>query len=173
MLFTSIAALVQKGIKLSFEVQDAGNGNLDVTVVPVSKDPASNKSGVSLVAKTFTSTPAEFDEKFSDLIPTFCTATQSLQEQLDAANQMIAAAGKQASETAVKAGKPAARPTPGSAGAKASVPAKRPDPELVSTSEEGGDDDDEPSSGVDHTAAPAAEPASSGGAAGAKLELSL
>lgn len=143
MLFTNIAALVRQGVKLNFAVEASGDSKIEVTVTPASANPAANKSGVSLVAKTFTATPEEFDAEFSALLQTFCTSTMSLKEQLDAANQLIEQAGKQASESAVKAAeksapRAAAKPAASSKGAAAT----RPEP-LLSGADSAAEEEDE------------------------------
>lgn len=170
MLFSTIAALVRKGVKLNFTVEACGEEQIEVTVTPVAADTTNNKTGVSLVPKSFRATPAEFDAEFTDVIGKFATATLSLQEQVEAANQLIASAAKQAAETAVKeATKPA-----GASKSTVRPPVKtanKPKPELLGDGD--GDDEGEGEGGdaaadaTDTGTAPAAP------AAGGTLELTL
>lgn len=140
MLFTNIAALVRQGVKLSIAVEASGSSKIDVTVTPSSADAASNKSGVSLVAKTFTATPEEFDAEFAALLQTFCTSTLSLKDQMEAANQLMEQAGKQASETAIKS----TTKSPSKPGAsKASLARAQPELTGEGAGTEQGDDGDE------------------------------
>ena len=181
MLFSTIAALVRKGVKLNFTVEACGEEQIEVTVTPVAADTSNNKSGVSLVPKSFRATPAEFDAEFTDVIAKFATATLSLQEQVEAANQLIASAAKQAAETAVKeAAKPATKP----AGASKPTPrpavktANKPTPELLGDDGDGDGEDGDSAADADADAqtdstdasTPTAAPAP---AAGGTLELTL
>lgn len=169
MLFSSIAALVRQGVKITFSVEAIGEDKIEVTVTPTAANAAENKSGVSLVPKAFKATPAEFDAEFDTILQEFCSHTLSLHEQVQAANQVIAAAAKQASEAALKPARtPAKAATPAKPGAK---PAK-PEPELLS---EGGDNDEADDHGAgesDATRAGSEVPAPAP-AAGGSLELNL
>lgn len=172
MLFTNIAALVAKGIKLTLTVEQAGEGMVEVTVVPSAADPSANKSGVSLVAKSFKATPAEFDAEGAEIIKSFCASTLTLKEQLQAADQMIAQAAKQASDVAVTAStKPATKPALKAATtAAAPKAAGRAAPELLPQGSGSADDDADDDAQDEGGDAPDTTPQ---GGAGSITELSL
>lgn len=135
MLFQQISALTNKGVKVSIEIADAGDGKLEVSVIPTS---LSGKTGVSLVAKSFIATPAELDAEFTSVIASYAAANASLREQLAAFDLQVeqAAADAKAEAESNSKAKAAVKPGAGSTGSNtATKPGKSPvnhDAELLS-----------------------------------------
>jgi PRTRC genetic system protein E len=148
MLFSNIAALVAKGVTINFTVTSADEGKLEVNVVP-SID--SGKTGMGLVARSFTATPAELDAEFPAIMNSYANANLTLKQQLDAAEAAIEAAGKEAAASAAAkaAEKAAAKPvthTVSKPGAKAANRAP-----TLSDDTNSDDDADAQSSGAQST----------------------
>lgn len=102
MLFTNIAKLTAKGIKITFEVVAAGEGRLEVNVFPSNE---TGKSGLNLVSKSFVATPQELDAEFADVINGYAEVNLTLQQQLDQVQAAAAEVAKQATEEAKVASK--------------------------------------------------------------------
>lgn len=146
MLFSNLAALVQKGVTVQFVVSKAADGKLEVAVHPSTE----RASGMNLVAKSFVGTPAELDAEFAEIIGGYAVANLSLRDQLEAVQVMVKEAEKQASEEAATkaaeaakkaAAKPASKPT--AAASSKPLPAAKPSPSLLDGGEEDADADSE------------------------------
>ncbi len=132
MLFTNIANLTAKGIKIAIEVSAAGDGRLEVNVIPSTE---TGKSGLNLVAKSFVATPQELDMEFAEVINGFAGVNLTLQQQLE----QVQAAATEVARLATEEAKAASK-TKATSKANSSPSPKRSGPEL---SEEDDDDDDE------------------------------
>jgi PRTRC genetic system protein E len=125
-------------------------GKMTISVLP---KPKKDVGEVALTKDlTLTATPAEFDEAFVKALRGYQTNRQTLAEQIEATNEVLAAAkaasAKKATEAITKASKPAT-PT------KATTPVK---PQLELSEDEG--DDGNHNDGAEHdTEGAAAEPA--------------
>lgn len=108
MLFQNLAALTAQGITVTMQIEQAENGQLEVSVIPTSN---SGKSGVNLVPKVFVATPQELDAEFAEVIAGFCGVNLTLKQQLETMNSQAEDAAKAAQE-APKASRPAASTAP-------------------------------------------------------------
>ena len=121
MLFQNIAALVAKGVTLSFHVSQADDGKLEVGVIPST---TSGASGLDLVAKSFVATPAELDLEFAAVIADYAKTNMTLQEQLMEVKVKADVAAEEArAEAAKKTVKPAAGRKVAGSGSKLNVDA--------------------------------------------------
>lgn len=153
MLFTNIAALVAKGVKLNIQIEQADNGQLEVSVIPTC---VTGKSGANLVAKVFVATPAELDADFASVVASFATINLTLHEQLEIVAAEAAEVAKNAQQVA-KTAQSTARTTPSRvSGSTSGLPAKKTGPELL----DDGDDEALGESGGDHASAPTASTSS-------------
>jgi PRTRC genetic system protein E len=81
MLFQTIAALTSKGVAIDLKITQAGPGLLNVVVIPST---SGDSSPISLVGKSFTATPQDFDSDFVGIIQSMGAINLSLKDQLDA-----------------------------------------------------------------------------------------
>lgn len=81
MLFQTIADLTSQGVSIDFKISQAGPGLLNVVVIPST---SGDSSPISLVGKSFTATPQDFDSDFVGIIQSMGAINLSLKDQLDA-----------------------------------------------------------------------------------------
>jgi PRTRC genetic system protein E len=151
MLFKNIAALVEKGVTVNFAVTAATDGQLEVSVVPTVD---SGKTGMGLVARTFTGTPSELDEGFAAVIASFSKGSLTLVEQIAEAQQAFAATETANAATAKEKAEAAKTKPKTPSVVKPTVSDRTP-----TLSNEDDDDDDIPTGSGEST--PAATPAAS------------
>jgi PRTRC genetic system protein E len=152
-LFTTMAALVARGVRLTITVAQADGGNIEVGILPTSE---TGTTAVALVPKSFVASPADFDAEFPAILAGFCQANSSLKDQLAAVQVLTEQAGREASEKAVQT--PAAtKRKPGTVATSVGSAGKvKAEPELLGGGASDQDeDDDEPGDQAGTDAAPA------------------
>jgi PRTRC genetic system protein E len=134
MLFSNLHSLLKRGVTINLVLAAVGDDKIEVTVLPSSEK---SIAGTQLVAKTFVASPQELDEQFPAVMAGYASATQSLQEQLQALQKQTEEAASAAAEAAkASAKKPAPKSAPG-ASSKSSTPTK---PNLMDDGEGDGED---------------------------------
>ena len=120
MLFQNIAALVAKGVSLSFHVSQAEGNKLEVGVIPTT---ATGNSGLELVSKSFVATPEELDAEFTEIISSFASVNSTLKDQLmDVKVRAEVAAEEAKASAAAKSKKPSlVNSKPGASASKLNV----------------------------------------------------
>lgn len=134
MLFTKIADLVRKDVKLHIVITAVADQKLEVSVLPSTEE---STSGMNLVAKSFVGTPDELDAEFPSILEAYAAINVSLKDQLDAVDSMAkeiaqAASAKVVADRSAAASK---KPTSVKSGSAAVAPKSARDPSLL-------DDDD-------------------------------
>ena len=97
MLFRNLAALTAKNVSVMIVVNNAGNGKLEVNVIPTT---SSGSTGLNLVAKSFVAYPEELDAEFASVIESFAQTNLTLKEQLDAVKAQADLLAEQAKKDA-------------------------------------------------------------------------
>jgi PRTRC genetic system protein E len=148
----SLEALIQSGVTFSLKLAAAGE-NVRLDIVATGK---STKTGVALPSKALIGTGKELDDALAEFLPKYAASTTRIHDVLASADSDLAAAEREATETARKAveEKSRSKSNPGvkSAG-KAAPPAKRDLSAgmLAGGDDSGGDDNDGGEGGDDTT----------------------
>jgi PRTRC genetic system protein E len=168
-LFTTMAALVARGVKLTITVSQAEGDKIEVGILPTSE---SGTTAVALVPRSFVATPAEFDAEFPQILAGFCQANASLKDQLAAVQVLTEQAAREASEKAVKA--PTATTTRKPTSTSSSQVGKaKPEPELLGGGEDDNDAEDESSDQSGSDSANSGTPTGAQDPVAAALQLDL
>ena len=138
-LFTTMAALVARGVKLTITVSRAEGDKIEVGILPTSE---SGTTAVALVPRSFVATPAEFDAEFPEILAGFCQANTSLKDQLAAVQVLTEQAAREASEKAVKTPAAATTTRKPTSTSSSQVGKAKPEPELLGGGGEGSEEDD-------------------------------
>jgi PRTRC genetic system protein E len=151
-LFTTMAALVARGVRLTITVAQADGGNIEVGILPTSE---TGTTAVALVPKSFVASPADFDAEFPAILAGFCQANSSLKDQLAAVQVLTEQAGREASEKAVQT-PTATKRKPGTVATSvgSSAGKAKAEPELLGGGESDHDEEDEPGDQAGTDAAP-------------------
>lgn len=100
MFFNSLNGLLANVSALNITLTSASDGQITVTVLPTPKKESAKALATPL---QLTGTPEELDAEFANLIAQTTATRKSLAEQLEAAEAVLAAAQKEASDKAAKA----------------------------------------------------------------------
>lgn len=141
-LIQPFEALIQNGVSLTFKFAAAGDGQIQLDILPAGKD---TKTGVALPPKALFGTAAELDANLEEFVEKYANSVQRIAEVVANADQELqqaeAAAATQARQAVDTKRANKTTTKPGAGKSAASTPKKR-DLGAGMIDEEGGGDED-------------------------------
>lgn len=162
-LIQPFEALIQNGVSLTFKFAAAGDGQIQLDILPAGKD---TKTGVALPPKALFGTAAELDANLEEFVEKYANSVQRIAEVVANADQELqqaeAAAATQARQAVDTKRANKTTTKPGAGKSAASTPKKR-DLGAGMIGEEGGSDEDHDHDDDDQTGDQAATTLKTGG----------
>lgn len=165
-LIQPFAPLIEGGMTLTLKLSRAGDGTVQLDILPVGKD---TKTGVGLPPRALVGTAKDLDDNLEAFIEKYAPSVERVTEVLgnaDVALKAIEDEAEQQSKAAIEAKK--SKSTPAKSGSKPATPAPKRDMTagLINEDDDGSDEHENDNAGSNTTLGTASDSTVDGGAAG-------